>query len=121
MKICTGCGENKSFTEFSKCCSKRDQLRSRCRACCKIYSTNYHKYNNKRATLKYHHNLSLEDFEKMKEKQKGLCYICEKSPELGSRKTLFVDHCHKTKKIRGLLCQKCNSGLGMFNDNIELL
>ena len=32
-----------------------------------------------------------------------------------------MDHCHKTKKIRGLLCHTCNSGLGMFKDNIEYL
>jgi hypothetical protein len=34
---------------------------------------------------------------------------------------LSVDHCHNTGKIRGILCTKCNTGLGSFKDNIELL
>lgn len=51
--------------------------------------------------------------------QKGLCKICQK-PET-FRKNLSVDHCHATRKIRGLLCVKCNAALGAFGDDIELL
>jgi hypothetical protein len=37
------------------------------------------------------------------------------------RKKLFVDHCHKTNKIRGLLCQKCNFLIGLANDSPQVL
>lgn len=40
-----------------------------------------------------------------------VCEIC------GKTETLCVDHCHKTKKFRGLLCQACNSALGWFENN----
>lgn len=63
----------------------------------------------------------------MVERQKGLCAICEQ-PEKGTngrwgKKTLqlAVDHNHETSKVRGLLCRRCNQGLGKFEDNPELL
>jgi Recombination endonuclease VII len=49
--------------------------------------------------------------------QEWKCAICGKIPE----KKLFVDHCHETGQFRGLLCNKCNSGLGCFADNIDSL
>lgn len=55
--------------------------------------------------------------------QDGLCKICSKELYLFSPKkstTAHVDHDHKTGKVRGLLCQECNTGLGKFNDNVGL-
>jgi hypothetical protein len=47
-----------------------------------------------------------------------VCEICKKPKEL---KELKVDHCHKSRKIRGLLCHKCNVLLGMCLDNKKIL
>jgi hypothetical protein len=59
------------------------------------------------------------------QKQEGVCAICGTStPTLNHNETrpnLYVDHCHTSGAVRGLLCGKCNSGLGQFNDNPELL
>ncbi len=58
--------------------------------------------------------------------QNGECAICPKQlPPLGSglgkQSAGTVDHCHKTGKIRGILCDLCNKGLGLFKDNPEIL
>ena len=49
--------------------------------------------------------------------QSGHCAICINK----DKRKLAVDHCHKTGKIRGLLCSNCNQGLGMFKDNLDFL
>jgi len=52
--------------------------------------------------------------------QCGRCAICKKhEQELG--KVLYIDHCHSTGKVRGLLCQKCNTGIGLLFDDKEIL
>ena len=55
--------------------------------------------------------------------QKGLCLICKKDivGRTKARAKACVDHCHATKKVRGLLCFRCNSSLGAFNDDPELV
>lgn len=63
-------------------------------------------------------NFSLQKYNEFLQKQNNVCAICEK-PENGKR--LAVDHCHLTDEVRGLLCQKCNRGIGIFNDDIILL
>lgn len=71
--------------------------------------------------LKSRFGLSLQQYRNLLQGQNGGCAICH-STEFGSRtKTLAVDHNHSNGKIRGLLCDKCNRGLGMFNDSPELL
>lgn len=64
------------------------------------------------------YGLSMDDYNLIHEQQKGKCYICQGDSK---RKHLSVDHCHKTNKVRGLLCESCNVGLGMFNDNVAFL
>jgi len=48
----------------------------------------------------------------------GSCFICGLDKD---RRNLCIDHCHTTGKIRGLLCDSCNVGLGRFKDNTNLL
>ncbi len=58
--------------------------------------------------------MSLEDYDAMFALQGRTCAICRKR----SAKRLCVDHCHVTRKVRGLLCKKCNFGLGHFSDDL---
>lgn len=63
--------------------------------------------------------LTVEIYDKMHMDQKGLCLICLK-PETESKR-LAVDHDHATGKVRGLLCSRCNSSIGKFEESSELL
>lgn len=71
--------------------------------------------------LKRHYNINLEDYDKLLKEQNCRCAICGITPKEQNNKDLAVDHCHKTKKIRGLLCSKCNFLIGHADENIEIL
>ncbi len=74
--------------------------------------------------LRSKYNLSLKEYNILLQKQKGLCAICrlpERAFLKNTLKSLAVDHNHYTDAVRGLLCSKCNLGLGQFNDSILML
>lgn len=66
------------------------------------------------------YGVTLEQYEALLVKQGGVCAICGSLPN-GGRAYLDVDHCHITGEVRGLLCGKCNKGIGMFNTAPSLL
>jgi Recombination endonuclease VII len=69
--------------------------------------------------LKKKYNITLDDYDRILEDQSGGCKICgEKDGTFGR---LVVDHCHDKKHVRGLLCNKCNTGIGLFKDRTDLL
>lgn len=125
MKKCLTCELLKPDSEFYKRKSSKDGLNFHCRKCSR---TNRNKWNSqrdkeywrytsyKRASLKT--GIPIQIIQDAFLSQNGCCKIC-KSKE--NEKFLSVDHCHKTNKFRGLLCQKCNTGLGLFNDDQKLL
>ena len=76
-------------------------------------------------SIKSKYGLTKEQYEELLEKQGGVCAIC-RQPETRTTKAgvvmlLHVDHCHNSGKIRGLLCHKCNSALGLFRESSEIL
>lgn len=80
----------------------------------------------KQIDLKKKFNISLEFYYSLLEAQGEVCVLCKQretkiDPRSGLPFALAVDHCHKTGKVRGLLCMKCNRGLGLFEDNIDTL
>ena len=62
------------------------------------------------------YNLTVDEFETLMKEQDGRCVICHRILD-----PPCVDHDHKTNKVRGLLCNTCNSGLGLFRDSIRNL
>jgi hypothetical protein len=63
------------------------------------------------------YGISLEDYNQILETQNGVCSICATDEPGGLHKKFQVDHDHSTGEVRGLLCCKCNRGLGYFSDN----
>lgn len=65
------------------------------------------------------HGISEEQYQEMENSQRGLCAICRRACDVVG--TLSIDHDHETGRVRGLLCKRCNSGLGFFRENPDLL
>ena len=66
--------------------------------------------------LKRDYGITSADYDMLYQQQGGRCRICNKR-----KPKLHVDHCHKSQRVRGLLCHKCNVGLGMFEDRVSAL
>lgn len=67
------------------------------------------------------YGITLDEYNKLLLKQNYCCVICGGDNNDKKNRKLAVDHCHTTKKVRGLLCKNCNLGLGYFKDNKSLL
>lgn len=75
----------------------------------------------RKRALKVKYNLTTEQYQELYDKQDYRCAICNEHEDETARKKLVVDHCHTTGNVRGLLCNNCNSGLGLFRDDLSLL
>lgn len=63
------------------------------------------------------YGLTFEGYIQMLKGQRYRCAICRSKPEGGRR--LAIDHCHRTGRVRGLLCDLCNTALGKLGDTVE--
>jgi hypothetical protein len=145
-KRCKICGETKPLSEFYKHKSTKDGVNCYCKKCdietsrprnrksarkhCvkrAVNSRKWKKQNPKRCKanhLKNTYGITLEEYNAMLNSQKGVCAVCgkpESIKQLGKVRALCVDHDHKTEKVRGLLCTRCNAAMGMIGDSKELL
>ena len=70
------------------------------------------------------YGITYEYYMEMYNKYEGKCHICRQRGfkiDKNQKLDLAVDHCHKTGKVRGMLCHNCNRGLGLFQDNVDYL
>ena len=74
----------------------------------------------RRSQLKRRYGITPEDVDALMEAQGGVCAIC-KTDDPGGRGVFVIDHCHDTGKVRGLLCNLCNKGLGCLGDTVDKL
>lgn len=75
----------------------------------------------RKCQLEKNYGLTVEGYIQMFVSQKGLCAICglpETAKYKGTVRRLSVDHDHFTNKVRKLLCSRCNTAIGMFDDDV---
>jgi len=120
-KTCPRCKKDKPATAKFFCPDKRGYI-CWCRRCSADRATEWGKTNHRRQTdtrFKRRYGLSIEEFDALVLQQNGKCAICGEAPKAVKSKLqgFNVDHDHKTKKVRGLLCFGCNTGIGCLRDN----
>lgn len=135
-KICKKCKIKKDLIEFNKNIRYNDGLQNECKDCTRIRSKIYYKnyikhikqykekakekiknYQKEYRLRKY--ELTLEKYNEMLKNQNNVCKICKNDNKNGKR--LAVGHCHKTNKVRGLLCETCNRAIGLLKDDVQVL
>jgi hypothetical protein len=124
-KICSSCKTRKNLKNFHKNKSSKDGHHHYCKKCknesriIRRLSDNSFRIaqNIKQKLSKY--NITNEHYISILEKQKKSCSICSNTFE--NERTIFIDHDHSNGNVRGLLCPKCNTILGLANDNINTL
>ncbi len=113
-KTCSSCEVIKDAEDFYIDKRILDGLESLCKTCSKVKKRNFE--------IKRQYGINQQEYEELLYKQNNQCAICSSSVPGSKRISRFsIDHCHKTGKIRGLLCNSCNNGLGRFKDNTTLL
>lgn len=140
-KICTKCLIEKPLSDYHLKKGGNLGRRSDCKCCVANYQSDRRngpkreqilaekrKFSLEHPELKRAHNyrtkynLTLEDYNSKLNSQNGCCAICgATNPNNNQHKHLYVDHNHGTGKVRGLLCNPCNTTIGASQEDIERL
>jgi hypothetical protein len=127
LRTCNICAETKPLTEYYF--NNRGYPHGKCKSCyIKIKQKDYTPEKGRDKNLRHKYGITLEEYNNLLEKQDNKCAIClstdpagRKSGRGGSANVFVVDHCHKTEKVRGILCHRCNRSMGVIGDNINTL
>lgn len=119
IRTCTRCKEEKAVEAFPIRTHASGSRHSMCKPCKYEYEQEWKK-NNPEAVLagelRRRYGITVEQYEAMLRSQRFRCAICQRRDV-----ALVVDHCHKTKRVRGLLCNNCNHAIGKFRDDPEIM
>lgn len=110
--VCPSCGKGPPLTGRAWCgkCLRRSRRGTTRKARRQLHHRLLRQY-----------GLSLDAYESMVRAQEGRCAICRQDEPDRRRGRLAVDHDHRTGVVRGLLCTRCNTGLGAFGDDPEMV
>ncbi len=120
MKLCSKCNVQKSFEYFYVSLRSKDGLQSRCKNCNGKSATEWSRqnYTPEAGRIKYlkKYGMTPEKYQNLFEKQNSACKTCGR---VGL--DLKIDHCHTGGQVRGLLCNGCNTALGLVKESRETL
>ena len=142
-KVCSRCSLELSTTEFHKSSKTRDGRHRWCKKCAnawrreyyardevyrrKVRAKNRHCYfknkvgHNRRARaseIKRTYGITFDDYQRIFQEQGERCGLCQRTEPMG-RGDWHIDHCHKSGRIRGVLCHHCNMRLGVYETILE--
>lgn len=137
LKTCRRCGTEKPLSEFHKDSGNKDGRCSYCKECNKAKTRAWsaankgrvQEHTRKRAeqgkfrdyNLRKKYGLTREAYAALLAAQGGRCAICGSEDPGRGNKDFSVDHCHTSNQVRGLLCNTCNRGIGLLQDDPNVL
>jgi hypothetical protein len=123
-KRCSSCKIEKNLSEFNKSKLGKFGVHNQCRKCIRLWKPNpealkvarqkTREWNRKKSS-----GFTPEDFDNKLKEQGYKCGIC--GTDDPGKTNWHADHDHKTGKKRGVLCHKCNTGLGLLKDDVDIL
>lgn len=140
-KACHDCKVDKQLTEYHRHHATKDRRQIICKPCMAIRNRAWKARNPEKLAeyernrprkpahirrdeqLRREYGINRDEYDALVARQDGRCAICKEVPEPvhGKRTGLYVDHCHTTNKVRGLLCQNCNFAIGHMKDDVARL
>lgn len=116
MKKCIKCESFLTGDNFTKNNAYKDKLDTICKKCKSSTWKSQYRKTTRGTRFKTRYGITESKYDEMLKSQGFKCAICN-APEDLNEKRMHVDHCHATGKVRGILCFRCNTGLGNFQDN----
>lgn len=145
-KVCNTCKEDLPLDRFYKNKTSRDGYQHHCKDCTRVKQAEWRKANPEKARsymkkyresergrrarqarterdreanrwghIQRRYGLTQDDYTRMYEEQGSRCPLCLEEQEI-----LYVDHCHQTGRVRGLVCDRCNRALGALRDDADI-
>lgn len=127
-KACARCGQRFTYDHFHKNRANSDGHNYWCKPCVRTATARAKRERRLRDPTYYadeglrrRYGMTVKEREDMIRAQGGKCAICGGAGDHGRRRRLHVDHCHASGRVRGLLCHRCNVGIGYFQEDTERL
>lgn len=141
LKLCKDCSTDKPVSDYHRHKATRDRLQAFCKPCGLLRNREWRARNPEKLAayqrnrpprpasvrrdqqLRRQYGIDQDRYNELVDEQDGRCAICQEipAPVNGKRIALFVDHCHETSRIRGLLCTNCNVAIGHMKDDVSRL